>query len=395
MRILTIANVPPDPNSGAAGTVFHTNAALRELGHDVDSIWSDQLGPRRIRHGNLHSLLEQPRVYRREVLKAVSASAYDAVMISQPQGYLAAKALKKAGFKGAVINRSHGLELRVDAVLPAWHRQLNVPESRNLWISAILKPLLRRQWTQAVRWFDGIVVPSFDDRDFLRQACELPEDKVVTIHHGVPDSFLNTPLAEMTVERRQRILYVGQYSFIKGPDILAAILNQLLAHNPQLSMTWVTAESAHQQIREQLDVAIRDRVELRHWIPQEQLLPLYDDHGIFVFPSFFEGAGKACAEALSRGLHVVATNTGGMKDHLSVVDAAGLCPAGDVEAFVAAILQRTSKEFAADMTKHIEYIRSKTWKACAEQIVQFFEYCSARNRGSDPKHPTSLKKVSV
>ena len=78
MRILTVANVPPDPNSGAAGTVYHTNEALRELGHKVDAIWHDRLGPRRLRHGNLHSLLEQPRAYRREILKAVAANEFDA-----------------------------------------------------------------------------------------------------------------------------------------------------------------------------------------------------------------------------------------------------------------------------------------------------------------------------
>ena len=394
MKILTVANVPPDPNSGAAGTVFHTNVALREMGHDVDAVWSDRLGPRRIGHGNLHSLLEQPRAYRREVLKAIAAEKYDAVMISQPQGYLAARALKQSGFGGAVVNRSHGLELRVDAVLPEWHRKLNVPESRNSWVSAILKPLLTRQWTQAVRWFDGIVVPSFDDRDFLRQSYGLPEGKVVTIHHGVPDSFLNTPVADMTAERRQRILYVGQYSFIKGPDILAAILNRILPANPQLEMTWVTAESAHPEIRFRLDSSILDRVKLLNWVPQEKLLPLYDDHGVFVFPSFFEGAGKACAEALSRGLYVVATNTGGMKDHLAAVGAAGLCPAGGVDAFAQAILRWTSGKLNTDMTKYVEYIRSKTWTACAQQLVKYFENCSARNSSGGLQRP-ALKKVSL
>ena len=44
MKILVGADVPPDPNSGAAGTVYQTNAALRELGHDVDEIWANDIG---------------------------------------------------------------------------------------------------------------------------------------------------------------------------------------------------------------------------------------------------------------------------------------------------------------------------------------------------------------
>ncbi|MBE9203856.1 hypothetical protein IQ218_10925 [Synechocystis salina LEGE 06099] len=71
LRILTVADTPCDPNSGAAGTVYYTNQALRQLGHEVDEIWADDLGPRRIAHGNLHSLLEQPRAYRIAVMEAI------------------------------------------------------------------------------------------------------------------------------------------------------------------------------------------------------------------------------------------------------------------------------------------------------------------------------------
>ena len=95
LRILTVADFPPNPDSGAAGTVFATNVALRGLGHEVDEIWSDQLGPRKIAHGNLHSLVEQPQACRREVIKATANKKYDVIMISQPQGYLAAKAMRK------------------------------------------------------------------------------------------------------------------------------------------------------------------------------------------------------------------------------------------------------------------------------------------------------------
>ncbi len=62
LRILVGADVPPDLNPGASGTVLQTNLALRELGHHVDEIWADDLG-RRIRHGNLHYAFELPRAY--------------------------------------------------------------------------------------------------------------------------------------------------------------------------------------------------------------------------------------------------------------------------------------------------------------------------------------------
>ena len=59
MKILCMANVAPNPNSGAAGTEFQTIKALRELGHTVDDVWTDELS-HHLGHFNLYNLLELP-----------------------------------------------------------------------------------------------------------------------------------------------------------------------------------------------------------------------------------------------------------------------------------------------------------------------------------------------
>jgi hypothetical protein len=45
----------------------------------------------------------------------------DVIQLSQPQAYLTARAAKRRGFPEACFNRSHGLELRVNAVLPYYY----------------------------------------------------------------------------------------------------------------------------------------------------------------------------------------------------------------------------------------------------------------------------------
>lgn len=366
-----VANVPCDPNSGAAGTVFATNAALRKLGHDVDEVWSEQLGPRRIAHGNLHSLLEQPRAFRKEVARAVAGHDYDVVIISQPQGYLAAEYLKRIKFPGVVLNRSHGLELRVDAILPEWHRRLGVPESRLPWLTKMLRPLLHRQSARAVRAFDGFVLPCREDLEFLKDKFPHIAENAVVIHHGVPDEFLERPVLEMTSSRQKRLLYVGQYAFIKGHDLLVQIVSQSLRKWPELTMTWVTDQWAHEKIISRLDPSIRDRVTLSNWVAQSELIPLLDSHGVFIFPSFFEGYGKAFAEAIARGMFVVASDTGGMRDLLQSVPYS-LCPVGDVDAFVnniGSIMQTEVKTgLAAEAAQRVGHL---SWANCAKQFVDF------------------------
>src|SRR5438067_5952075 len=102
-----MSDTPADPNRGAAGTEVRTLNALRALGHEVDAIWSDDLG-RRIGHGNLHILLEQPRAYERAAVDALRRKKYDVVHVNQPHGFRAARAVHQISPGTAFIHRSHG-----------------------------------------------------------------------------------------------------------------------------------------------------------------------------------------------------------------------------------------------------------------------------------------------
>ncbi|TWU05950.1 glycosyltransferase family 4 protein [Stieleria varia] len=383
LRILTVANVPPDPNSGAAGTVYHTNSAFRCLGHTVDSIWADDLGPRRISHGNLHSLLEQPRNYWREVSKAVACHEYDVVMVSQPQGYLVGRQLKRQGFPGVIVNRSHGLELRADAALPKWHKALGVPQNRfprNLF-SKPLQSLLTKQWNDIVRYMDGIVVPCEMDRLFLKDTYPKDAIPIRTIHHGVSDSILSRSVLPFSDQRRNKILHVGQFSFFKGPHVTAQILNHLFARTSKLSMTWVTSPDGCDQARRLISSEHRSRIRWVPWTSQEELLDIFDEHGIFLFPTLCEGAAKSALEAMARGMCVVASDDSGTHDYIKDFVNGRVCPVGDVDAFVSAILDVVSDEQAPRMAAAAaNYAHAKTWRVCGAELEGFFRELLAKKR---------------
>lgn len=384
LRILTVANVPPDPNSGAAGTVYHTNVALRELGHDVDEIWEHDLGKRWISHGNLHSLLEQPRLYRTAVRAAVAKKEYDVIQMSQPQAWLAAQDLKARGFGGLVMNRSHGLELRVDSVLPEWHRTMEIPESRfpRSLLTPVLRKLLQGQWWKAVQYSDGVIVTCEMDRDFLISKVPAAAGKTFAVHHGVAAEFVGRPVRELAPEKLTRILYVGQHSFIKGYHVLTQVLSKALADNPQLTCTWITAKSGHAEILSLVDSAVHRQLRLEGWRPQTELIDLYDEHGIFIFPSFFEGAGKASLEALARQMYVIASDTGAMHDYIAPDRAGALCPVGEVDAFVRAVqaAQINPQAAIAAATKGRQVAAAKSWKTCAAGLVSAYETLGSRRQ---------------
>ena len=374
LRILTVANVPPDPNSGAAGTVVHTNVALRELGHEVDALWVDDLPARRIAHGNLHSLLEQPRSYRSAVLQRLRTHEYDVIQFSQPQAALAAQALRAKGFPGVVVDRSHGVELRVDKIVPAWHRRLGVKESRAPWVTAFLRRVLARQWRGIARHCDGVIVGSEMDREFLERELQLPATRLLVAAHGVGEEFRREPPAPTSGERNHRLLHVGQFAFVKGTHLLVEIVNRVLGEDPRAEFTWVCGADAHEWIRARLSPQVQARVTLQPNVPLAELSGLYDRHGIFLFPSLFEGFGKAPVEAMARGLCVIASDEGGMRDCITSDRNGLLFETGDVEGFVAGALRLLRDPAAAETRgRHaIERSQDLTWLACAEKASGFY-----------------------
>ncbi|MFC1605458.1 glycosyltransferase family 4 protein [Pseudomonadota bacterium] len=375
MRILVGADVPKDPNSGAAGTVYQTNRALRELGHEVDEIWADDIG-RRIQHGNAHYLLELPYRFRTIVRQRCEKKRYDVFQLSQPHAYLAAKDHRNSKRAGIFVNRSHGLELRVQDVLPYWEKCYGANRKgllRSL-VSKGIQKQIANQWRQVANYSDGIILPSEEDRQFLVKALKLDESKVRTIHHGVSGHFLSNAYHGNQLGRFHKLLYVGQYTFMKGPDVLTEVVNDLLRKYPSAAFTWVCSKAHHEQVLAKIDSTVRPRFSLLDWMPQDQLDELYSEHGIFIFPSFFEGAGKAALEAMACGMCVISSDTGGMRDYIDSGDNGFLVEVGDFGGFVS-----TAIRLLADSTLCLAvgkraalHAREYTWERCARDAVGFY-----------------------
>src|SRR5262249_11633945 len=161
---------------------------------------------------------------------------------------------------------------------------------------------------------DGHIVSVSECADFLKDRLQVPADRIAVIPQAPPDPFLKEPALPMTPERLRKVLYVGQFAFIKAPMILAKVIGQLVQRDPDLQFTWVCAKKHQDDVRELVEPAALERINFLDWMPQEALRQVYDQHGLFLMPSFFEGFGKVFLEAMSRGLCVIAANNGGARD---------------------------------------------------------------------------------
>jgi glycosyltransferase involved in cell wall biosynthesis len=315
MRILIAADITPNPNFGAEGTEFQTVQGLRRLGHEVDEIWAEHL-PHRIKHGNLHYMFELPKGYREAIRQKWLSRDYDVIHVNQGHSYLAALDHGRSKRPGVFVYRSHGLDDHAEIVLKRWRKVLGI---RNRSLLKFLPGLyvdfvLNRHDKLAARYSSGVIVSSSLDRDFLIEKHRLPPERVACIPQAPPPSYVQTPASEFSEKRLRKILFVGGFAYWKGPRTVAELANRLYGSGQDFQCTWVCAEKDHPSVRLLLSDLANRQINLLGWRSQEELMKIYDENGIFVYPSLFDGFGKVFLEAMSRGLCVIATRTGGMRD---------------------------------------------------------------------------------
>ena len=375
LTILCVANVAKDRNSGAAGAEYETIVALRELGHEVDEVWADGVG-RRIQHGNLNLLLELPYRYESVVERRMARSTYDVVHVNQPHGYRAARLVQRRWPRTVFIHRSHGWEPRAGEVLGHWRRVFQT-ENRTVVrqaASLVIEKLLARHDREIVRWADGHIVCSSEDAEFMVTRSGAARNRVAFLPQSAPPQFIQSAAPPMSEDRLCHVLHVGQFAFFKAPMITAAAMNIIGARHARARFTWVASRDHHDAIRRLLSESLARRMELLDWMPQENLRHVYDSAGIFLFPSFFEGSGKVHIEALSRGLCVITTAVGGMRDYVQNGRSGILVPPGDARAVADAALrimenpQGAQQMSAASAGRAREY----SWHRAAVETVAFY-----------------------
>jgi glycosyltransferase involved in cell wall biosynthesis len=108
--------------------------------------------------------------------------------------------------------------------------------------------------------------------------------------------------------------------------------------------------------------------------PLNELIEIYDEHDIFLFPSLYEGFGKAPFEAMARGLCVITSDEGGMHDYIKSGFNGYLCEVGNIYQFVQTTnyLLSHADQRQSVVNQAIKQSELLTWKKCAERTVSFY-----------------------
>lgn len=336
MRILMLSNLyPPHAAGGAEILASDIAAGLERLGHEVQVLTSS--------HGLDHVQQDGPvwRLLREFPVAHFDQSRSITQQFAQLYNYYRryhcpanARALRRivSAVKPDVLYVWEITGIGVTSLLKTI-RNLNIPTVFHLgsyWLLYASSPETeqsRLRLRKLKRWLIGgfptpraasfIAVSAVVKRKYV-EAGFSPEC-IETIYNGIDPLFLALPLKERpAVKERYRLLFTGRLRLEKGVYIILKALDLLLRQASGAFTVHLDIFGSGDKVYiDELQSFLRQRnlaevVTFHGWLPQQELIAFYDSSDIMLVPSLWqEPFGLVVAEAMARGLPVIASDIGG------------------------------------------------------------------------------------
>ncbi len=144
---------------------------------------------------------------------------------------------------------------------------------------------------------------------------------VVATEIGSPPPDIGSPVHPRTLAdtagRRWKLLFAGRLLGWKGVALALGATERLVraGKNVQLDIAGDGPLRGY-LLREIERRALHDHVRLLGSVPRPQMLAMYREADLFVFPSLHDSSGNVVLESLSRGLPVICLDLGGPKHYV-------------------------------------------------------------------------------
>jgi glycosyltransferase involved in cell wall biosynthesis len=214
-------------------------------------------------------------------------------------------------------------------------------ESLNTYYSTQEKKALwsdEAQWLKAMK---GIIVPSFQLRNYILSGG-IETDKIVVASPGIDKAqACHLPnLKERSENEPITLITIGTFCRRKGQLELVEMLAQMETKNFRLHLIGDCEQEANytEKILALIKRArLQDAVIVHGLVPQKTMLELLSQFHLYISPSTCESYSMATAEAVAHGLPVLAYATGAIGDWIEDGVNGILLPLGKQEQFFMAL----------------------------------------------------------
>lgn len=367
LRILLLSNLyPPHILGGAEVVAADVAAGLERLGHEVKVLTSSYGLPKAEEDGHIwrtlksappvhfdrhHALWQQfgqlSNYYRRyhcaanakELQRVIDLTQPDVLFINEITGIGVISLLK------VLQDVKIPIVFYLQSYLLIYARSPETKQShlRARWLKKILIGSL-----PSLTYTSLVAVSNAVKQEYIRAGYTA--ESIEVIYNGVDSRFLK-PLSDKHSESREtgnectQLLYIGRLNTEKGILVILRALELLVHKQGRQDLHLSIFGDGDKSYISELESFIRAKqltqtVTFHGRVPQDELIEYYDRSDILLVPSLWqEPFALVTAEAMARGVPVIASKVGGTGERITH-DANGLLvEPGDEQALAAAITQ--------------------------------------------------------
>ncbi|SDF23899.1 Glycosyltransferase involved in cell wall bisynthesis [Methanolobus vulcani] len=220
---------------------------------------------------------------------------------------------------------------------------------------------------------DRVICYTDVEKQELIDVVGINPDKICVIHNGInTEQFI--PI-EKSASNANNLLWIGRYAKGKGVDYLIEALDILRSENPGIILTMVGRGPDKERFVQKIhELDLDGNVVFKDYIPNSEIVNLYNQSSIFVLPSLEEGVPRTILEAMSCGVPVVCSQLPQLVD---IVEGSGfLVPVKDSNA----LANRISRLIAdPELSRKLgEYgrkrvVRDFSWDDTVKRTISLYE----------------------
>jgi len=207
------------------------------------------------------------------------------------------------------------------------------------------------------------------------------DHKIKTIYHGVGQNFrrIGDHAYLRTIREKYRLpekflLYVGRIYPGKNFGNVIRAFSKVHVNLPhKLVVTSEPRWGYESEFASIKELGLEDKILFTGWVPEDDLVALYNLAGLFIFPSFYESFGLPLLEAMACGCPAIASQTGAQPEIAG--GAAFLVNPHDPDEIADVIKRMLSDENLRRALIEKGFARAKElgWEKCARETLAAFD----------------------